>query len=458
MLKESDERCRTLLNNVPIGVFRSTIGPEGGMFLSVNPALARMFGYENPESMIKTRVSDCYQNKEDRNNFITNISREGSVSGYEVQLRRKNGLHFWGSLSVKAVKDESNKIRYFDGVLEDITERKSIKEALRESEECYRRLLDHNPAAIVVHVGDEIVYVNKASLDLIAASSPEDVLGKKFFDFVHPDYRDVVLERRELCQTDGSDGEFANPVKEKFLRLDGESIDVEVTEIPITYQGKPVSQVVFWDITGRKQVEDSIQSNLIQLHKTLKGTVDALSSAVEIRDPYTAGHQKEVAKIACAVAQEMGLPEDLIEGIRVASLLHDIGKINIPAEILSKPSLLTDIEYELIKTHPQAGHEILKTISFPWPVGKIVLQHQERMDGSGYPNALKGDEICLEARILGVVDVVEAMCSHRPYRSSRGIEEAIKEIKQNKGRLYDCDVVDACLRLFREEKYCFAAT
>lgn len=454
-LKESEKRYRTLLNNVPIGAFRSTIGPEGGMFLSVNPALARMFGYANPENMIKTSVSDCYKRNEDRNKFITNISREGSISGYEVQLKRKDGSNFWGSLSAKAVKDEDNKIKYFDGVLEDITERKSIQEDLRESEERYRRLLDHNPAAIVVHVGGEIVYVNKASLDLVAASSPEDALGKQIFDFVHPDYKDIVLERIKQCQTDGK---FAKPIEEKFLRLDGKSVDVEVTAIPITYQGKPASQVVFWDITSRKQVEDSIQSNLNELHKTLKGTVDALSSAVESRDPYTAGHQKEVAKLACAVADEMGLPEELIEGLRVASLLHDIGKIKIPAEILSKPTLLTDIEYELIKTHPQAGHEILKTISFPWPVGKIVLQHQERIDGSGYPNSLKGDEICMEARILGVVDVVEAMCSHRPYRGSRGIEEAIKEIKKNRGKLYDVNVVDACLKLFREEKYSFAAT
>jgi PAS domain S-box-containing protein/putative nucleotidyltransferase with HDIG domain len=454
-LKESEKRYRTLLNNVPIGVFRSTIGSKGGTYLSVNTVLVKMFGYENSDNMIKTRVSECYHNKKDRNTFITSISREGSVSGYEVQFKRKDGSSFWGSLSAKAVRDENNKIRYFDGVLEDITERKIIQEALRESEERYRRLLDHNPAAIVVHVKGKIVYVNKASLDLVAASSPEDALGKQVFNFVHPDYREIVLERIKQCQVDGK---FSKPIEEKFLRLDGKSVDVEVTAIPITYQGEPASQVVFWDITSRKQVEDSIQSNLNELHKTLKGTVDALSSAVETRDPYTAGHQREVAVIACAVAEEMGLPEDLIEGLRVASLLHDIGKIKIPAEILSKPTILTDIEYELIKTHPQAGQEILKTISFPWPVGEIVLQHQERMDGSGYPNNLKGDEICMEARILGVVDVVEAMCSHRPYRSSRGIEEAIKEIKQNRGKLYDAKVVDACLRLFREEKYCFAAT
>lgn len=453
-LKTSEERYRSLLENIPVGVFRSTADKDG-TFISVNSALARMFGFENTEMMLRTKASACYHNIEDREQFISCLRTEGSVSGYEVQFKRVDGSIFWGSLTSKATLDEKGRILYLDGILEDIMERKSIQEALQESEERYRRLLDHNPAAIVVHVNGTIVYVNKASLDLVAASSPEDALGKKIFDFVHPDYRGIVLERLELCQ---KDGKFAHPIEEKFLRLDGKSVDVEVTAIPITYQGKPASQVVFWDITNRKLAEESVKNNLEELYKTLEGTVDALSSAVETRDPYTAGHQKEVARFACIVAKEMNLPEEMIEGLRVASLLHDIGKIKIPAEILSKPAILTDIEYELIKTHPQAGLEILKTISFPWPVGKIVLQHQERMDGSGYPNGLKGDEICLEARILGVTDVVEAMCSHRPYRSSRGMDKALEEITQNKGILYDEEVVKACLKLFREKRFSFCTT
>ena len=453
-LKASEERYRSLLENIPVGLFRST-GNKGGAFISVNPALARMFGFESPKMMLRSKVSDCYENIEDRIRFINIIRKEGSVSGHEVQFKRLDGSNFWGSLTSKATLDEEGRILYLDGILENIAERKSIQEALRESQERYRRLLDYNPAAIVVHVDGKIVYANRASLDLVAASSPEDALGKRIFDFVHPDYREIVIDRVKLCQ---KNGKFAHPIEEKFLRLDGKSVDVEVTAIPITYQGQPASQVVFWDITDRKRAEDSIKNNLEELHRTLEGTVTALSSAVETRDPYTAGHQKEVARFACVVAKEMNLPDEMIEGLRVASLLHDIGKIKIPAEILSKPAILTDIEYELIKTHPQAGLEILKTISFPWPVGKIVLQHQERMDGSGYPNGLKGDEICLEARILGVTDVVEAMCSHRPYRSSLGMDKALEEITQNRGILYDEEVVDACLKLFREEKFCLCTT
>lgn len=453
-LKESEKRYRTLLSNIPMGVFRTTSDSEG-ILLSANLALAKMFGYRTIDGVKNTRVADLYFSAEDRLKFIETITDVGSISGYEAQFRRKDGTIFWGSITARAVKDENGDIQSFDGVLEDITERKRIQEALSESQERYRRLLDHNPAAIVVHVAGTIVYCNKASLDLVAASCPEDALGKKIFDFVHPEYRNIVLDRVKLCQ---KEGKFAEPIEEKFLRLDGKSVDVEVTAIPITYHGKPATQVVFWDITKRKQDEESIQSSLDNLQRTLEGTVDALASAVETRDPYTAGHQKQVAKLACAVAEEMELPEELIEGLRVASLLHDIGKIKIPAEILSKPALLTDIEYNLIKTHPQAGLDILKTITFPWPVGKIVLQHQERLDGSGYPQGLKGDEICIEARILGVVDVVEAMCSHRPYRSSRGVEKALEEITQHKGKFYDSNVVDACLKLFKENKFKFESS
>ncbi|HOS13047.1 MAG TPA: HD-GYP domain-containing protein [Smithella sp.] len=174
---------------------------------------------------------------------------------------------------------------------------------------------------------------------------------------------------------------------------------------------------------------------------------------METRDPYTAGHQRQVSDLARAIATEMGLPNDRIEGLRVAATIHDIGKVSIPAEILSKPSKLTNLEFDLIKTHSQSGYDILQDIEFPWPVAQIVCEHHERINGSGYPNHLKGDEILLESRILSVADVVEAIASHRPYRASLGIDAALAEIEKNKGVLYDAGVVDACLRLFRQKDY-----
>jgi putative nucleotidyltransferase with HDIG domain len=180
-----------------------------------------------------------------------------------------------------------------------------------------------------------------------------------------------------------------------------------------------------------------------------------LGTASEAKDPYTAGHQKRVADLARAIATEMKLPHDTIEGIRMAGSIHDIGKLSVPAEILSKPTKLTNLEFSLIKEHTRVGYEMLKNVESPWPLAQIVYQHHERMDGSGYPRNLKGDEILMGARIIAVADVVEAMASHRPYRSGLGIEAALEEIEKNKGVLYDTAVADACLRLFREKGYQF---
>jgi HD-GYP domain-containing protein (c-di-GMP phosphodiesterase class II) len=174
---------------------------------------------------------------------------------------------------------------------------------------------------------------------------------------------------------------------------------------------------------------------------------------VEARDPYTSGHQRRVADLARAIAQEMGLTEDQVDGIRMSGAIHDIGKISVPSEILSKPSKLSDLEFSLIKTHPIVGYNILKDIDFPWPIAEITLQHHERINGSGYPKGISGNEILLEAKILAVADVVEAIASHRPYRPAHTIDVALNEIVQNKGILYDPEVVAACLRVFKEKSY-----
>jgi putative nucleotidyltransferase with HDIG domain len=206
------------------------------------------------------------------------------------------------------------------------------------------------------------------------------------------------------------------------------------------------------EIAQRQRAEEQLRLSHDRLREALDQTVMALSAAGETRDPYTAGHQRGVAELAVDIAQEMGLPEEQINGLRIAGLIHDIGKIQIPAEILSKPTRLTDPEWSMIKAHPQAGYDILKTVEFPWPVSEIVLQHHERLDGLGYPDGLSGEDILLEARILAVADVVEAMSSHRPYRPARALEETMEEIRSNRGTLYDPEVVDACLRLHADKR------
>lgn len=190
-----------------------------------------------------------------------------------------------------------------------------------------------------------------------------------------------------------------------------------------------------------------------KLKQSLVDSISAISATIEMRDPYTAGHQRRVADLASAIGRQLQLSENRIEGLYLASVTHDLGKIRVPAEILVKPRQLNELEFSLIKEHAKAGHDILKSIQFPWPIAEIVLQHHERMDGSGYPRGLKGEKILLEARILAVADTVEAMVSHRPYRPGLGKESAMEEIRKNRGRLYDPDVVDACIRLFEEKGY-----
>jgi putative two-component system response regulator len=206
-------------------------------------------------------------------------------------------------------------------------------------------------------------------------------------------------------------------------------------------------------IAARNQAEAELKQSWLQVRKSLEGTIDALGRTMEIRDAYTYGHQKRVRRLACEIAGEMNLTQDQQDGLRLAGIVHDIGKISIPSEILSKPGQLTEIEYQLIKIHPESGYDILKDIEFTHPVAEIVLQHHERINGSGYPKGLKGAEILLEARVLAVADVVEAMASHRPYRPAKGIDAALEEIEKTKGGLYDPGVVDACLRLFHEKGY-----
>lgn len=203
----------------------------------------------------------------------------------------------------------------------------------------------------------------------------------------------------------------------------------------------------------KEEAEQEARESLAKLRRVMGEIIQAMALTVEAKDPYTAGHQQRVSDLARSIATEMGIKEDQIEGVRMAGALHDIGKISIPGEILNKPGLLNDLEYRMIKFHVQIGYDILKDLEFPWPIAKIILQHHERIDGSGYPNGLNGDEILLEAKILGVADVIEAMNSHRPYRRALGINKALEEISKNKGILYDPEAVDACLILFLEQGY-----
>ena len=270
---------------------------------------------------------------------------------------------------------------------------------------------------------------------------------------IHPEDRERVLTAVEKklqseepycleCRVKRKDGTY-------LCWLDRGSVVYDESHKPVKWIGAVT------DITERKRAEKQVEESADRLRQMMDGTVRAISSALEFRDPYTAGHEKRVAALASAIAAEMGLPADQVEGIRITGYMHDLGKIAIPAEILFKPGRLSDHEFSIVKTHPQFGYDILKEINFVWPVALATLQHHERLNGSGYPQGLKGDAILLEARLLAVADVVETMVSNRSYRPAVGLEAALKEISANKGILYDADVADACVRVFKERSFRF---
>jgi PAS domain S-box-containing protein len=324
---------------------------------------------------------------------------------------------------------------------------------LQDSEEKYRKLIETASDAIILEDAETgiVLDVNKRAEELIGLPA-EQIIGIHQTQ-LHPEdeaerykkgFKDVVQKGRKT-----STGNVF------VCHRDGRKIPVEISSSVVELGGKKVVQGIFRDITQRKLAEEERAQSLEKLRNALDGTVKALESVVDTRDPYTAGHQRRVADMTRAIAAEMGLPEGQVEGLCMAALIHDLGKIAVPAEILSKPGRITETEYSLIKMHSQAGYDILKGIEFPWPIADMVHQHHERMDGSGYPAGLSGDEIILEARILCVADVVEAMSSHRPYRPALGIDAALEEITRNKGVVYDPDVVDACVRLFKEKGFVF---
>jgi PAS domain S-box-containing protein/putative nucleotidyltransferase with HDIG domain len=310
-------------------------------------------------------------------------------------------------------------------------------------------------STILRSIGDGIIVINREKRISFINPVAEKITGWRDREAIGQPLGQV-FKLKEISSSKQTKA-FSEIHENILLSKEGREIPVEQTVTPLPEEkGKGAGKViVFRDISSRKKVEKELQESWARLHRTLEGTIQAISSTIEMRDPYTAGHQRRVAKLAEAIARELKLPAFQVEGIKFAAEIHDIGKIYIPAEILSKPTKLSDLEYTIIKTHPQAGYEILKNIEFPWPIDLIVLQHHERINGSGYPNALKDGEILLEAKILSVADVVEAMSSHRPYRPSFGIDKALEEINMNRGILYDSQVVDTCLKLFSEERFSF---
>jgi len=382
------------------------------------------------------------------------------------QQRRSKGLDIGANAFLAKPIDEDElfsqlqvalRIKKAEDALRE--ERKSLERtvqertaALRQSEEKYREIIENMQEGYhEVDIKGNFTFFNE-SMCKIMGYEREELLGMNNRQYADEENtRKVYQVYNRVYQT----GESAKNFEWQIIRKDGDrrDIDVSISLIKDT-DGHPTGfRGIVRDITDRKRAEEKLKNTLESLRKAVNTTIQVMVSAVETRDPYTAGHQMRSTDLARAIAVEMGIQQEKIDGICMAGSIHDIGKLSIPAEILSKPTELSEIEYLLIKEHSLRGYEILKDVESPWPLAEIVLQHHERLDGSGYPRGLKGEEILMEARILAVADVVESMASHRPYRAGLGIDTSLEEIEKNRGILYDEAVVDTCLRLFREKGF-----
>lgn len=329
-------------------------------------------------------------------------------------------------------------------------ERIKIGEALKLSEQHEREFSDKVITSIpgLLYLYDDqfrLMRWNKRHADELGYTDAE-LKGKSALDFFEESKHEKI--RNALAPLSlGEEVEIEEEVRGK----DGGETPYLLTGVPLDIDGKHCFLGTGINISPLKRAEQELERTTQESKNALIGTVVAVSKAMEARDPYTAGHQQRVADIAVAIAEKLGLDEHRLEGLRLGSIVHDLGKLAIPVELLVKPKRLTPLEYSVIQTHAQAGAEILKGVSFPWPILEIVSQHHERLDGSGYPFGLKGEEICLEVRIVAVADVFEAMSSHRPYRPSMGVDPAVEELKRNCGKFYDAKVVDALLQLLEED-------
>ncbi|ATX83104.1 PAS domain S-box-containing protein/HDIG domain-containing protein [Mariprofundus ferrinatatus] len=431
-------------------------------FLDCNDSTLHMFGCANrgeflghhPMEFSPAVQSDGTPSPEAANRHI----ETALINGYEMfdwTYQRKSGEIFPAEVLLTRLTLDDKQLLMAS--VRDISERKRSEAKLHESEKQIRLLLDSAAEAIYgVDVDGNCTMLNKACLSMLGYDSESELLQKNMHKRIHHSHADGTPLSEEHCRVYQAyrQGEAAHVDDEVFWRKDGSSFPISYWVHPIYSDESVIGAVVtFLDITEQVSSRSALKQSREQLQSALEGTIAAVSNAVGARDPYTSGHQQRVAELAKAIAREMGLDEARVKGVFLSATIHDIGKIQLPADILSRPGKLTNAEYQLIKEHSEAGYSILKGISFSWPVAEVAHQHHERMDGSGYPQGLKGDEICLEAKIVAVADVVEAMSSHRPYRPALGIDAALDEIRTHRGSAFDPEVVDACLKLFEEKRF-----
>jgi len=458
-LRQSEAKYSTILEQIEEAYHEVDLA---GNLTFFNEATYHQLGYSIEELMgMNYRVYTSNDDIRRVYEIYNEVYRTGKPNtGFSVSRIRKDGSRLFTENSALPIRDEDGKIIGFRGVARDVTERKRAEEAIRKSEAQYQMLAEHTTDTVwLMDMNMKTTYTSPSSEKLLGFTHQE-LMEMPLEKYITPDSLRLATEAfsEELPRLE-ADPNY-NPIitmELEYYRKDGTTLWAENKFNLIRDEnGKPVSILgETRDITERREAEKKLEHALVAVRKTLADTVIAISKMVEMKDPFTAGHQIRVAQLATAIARKLNLPEEQISYVNTAATIHDIGKIYVPSDILSKPGKLGALEYEIIQTHARGSYEILKQIDFNGPIAQIVYQHHERLDGSGYPRGLKGADILPEAKILIVADVVEAMSSHRPYRAALGVEKALEEITANRGKLYDEAAVDACLELFRNDRFEF---
>ena len=431
-----------LIHSIPDASFM--VDPAGRIVLA-NPNTEKMFGFARdelrdkpidvliPERFRSVHAGHCAS-------YFAHPRARPMGAGLSLYALRKDGVEVPVEISLSPI--ETNSGTFVIGTIRDVTQR----------EERYRTIFEQVTVG-VVHASLEgrLLDVNPRFCEL-SGYQREEALELEVRKLTHPDDNERLVDvRTNLLAGTSADREL----DARLLQKDGGELWVRITTALVRNgDDRPVHFMsLIQDISQQRRVEQIDKQHFARIEQAMYSTINVIATIGELRDPYTYGHEYRVGELTAAIAAEMGRDEAFIEGLRIAGYLHDVGKIIVPAEILAKPTRLTQPEFDLIKAHPKASYQILTGVDFPWPIAEIALQHHERLDGSGYPQGLNGDQILPEAKILAVADTVEAMASHRPYRAGLGLDLALAEIEKNRGRIYDADVVDGCLQLFRHKGY-----
>ncbi len=423
-----------------LGLFRYALIPRE-KFLSVNGAFKHMIGCASEKAVEQKKLSQIINNSKDYERFMTLLRQKREVKAFKTAILGKIKKSSWVSISARLVS-ENSKLKYIEGVFQDVSSFKTECDKIAQEMDFLQSFLDHMPDAIYFKdKKNRITKVNKFYAQGFKMK-PEEIIGKTDFDFFKKDQAQKMFEDDQQILKTGIPiiGKI-----EKTLLPNKTWNQVITTKVPIYgARGKIIGTMgVTRDMTAHANVEHDRFSMLMN-------ALTVLNKALEMRDPYTFSHARNVGNIVSIIGERLGFSENRLMGLRLAADLHDLGKISVPLDILTKPGNLSKLEYSLVQEHVQKCHDLIKEMKFPFELSEIVYQHHERLDGSGYPKGLKEDKIMLEARILAVSDVLESMTSHRPYRAALGIKKAIKELKSGAGKKYDKKIVDVVISIIKK--------